>query len=289
MVFIDLEKPYDSVPRRLIWDSLESRGVSGKYIDLIRDMYVRTETSVRAPIGDTDSFPVEVRLHQGSALSPFLFAVILDELTKLIQEDLPWCLLFADDIMLVADSKMRDNDEDIQITIDGQVVPQVTKFKYLGSFVQWDGEIDSDVAHRIQTCCVIRNRLLGHCRIRNDVFRERLEVASISDKIKEGRLRWFGHVKRWQMIKPVRVVETLEEVEGRKSRGRPKITWNERIRQDLQRLHLSENMVHDRNSWRHRLRLRIYRRGFVLSYCVIMTEKENVQIEKFNGIDISCY
>ncbi|MFS7895387.1 hypothetical protein Hanom_Chr00s002805g01704911 [Helianthus anomalus] len=37
-------------------------------------------------------------------------------------------------------------------------------------------------------------------RIRNDVFRERLEVASISHKIKEGRLRWFGHVKRRQTI-----------------------------------------------------------------------------------------
>ncbi|XP_022024491.1 uncharacterized protein LOC110924806 [Helianthus annuus] len=137
MVFINLEKTYDSVPRRLIWDSLESRGVS----------------------------------------------VILDELTKLIQEALPWCLLFANDIVLVADSKQSlnvrleewraalkgrglrisrskteylycdfsgvDNDEDIQITIDGQVVPQVTKFKYLGSFVQRDGEIDSDVAHHI--------------------------------------------------------------------------------------------------------------------------------------------
>ena len=33
------------------------------------------------------------------------------------------------------------NDEDIQITTDGQVVPQVTKFKYLGSFLQRDGEI----------------------------------------------------------------------------------------------------------------------------------------------------
>ena len=42
------------------------------------------------------------------------------------------------------------NVDDTQLTIDGQVVPQVTKFKYLGSFVQTDGEIDSDVAHRIQ-------------------------------------------------------------------------------------------------------------------------------------------
>ncbi|KAF5804070.1 putative RNA-directed DNA polymerase [Helianthus annuus] len=63
MVFIDLEKAYDSVPRRLIWDSLEDRGVPSKYVDLIKDMYVETKTSVRAPVGDTDFFPVEVGLH----------------------------------------------------------------------------------------------------------------------------------------------------------------------------------------------------------------------------------
>ena len=109
MVFIDLEKAYDSVPRTLIWDSLESRGVSGKYIDLIRDTYVRTETSVRSPVGDTESFPVEVGLYQGSALSPFLFAIVLDELSKSIQEMVPWCLLFADDIVLVSERKQGLN------------------------------------------------------------------------------------------------------------------------------------------------------------------------------------
>ena len=50
MVFIDLEKAYDSVPRSLIWDSLESGGVPGKYVDLVKDMYVRTDTSVRTPV-----------------------------------------------------------------------------------------------------------------------------------------------------------------------------------------------------------------------------------------------
>ncbi|XP_022024225.1 uncharacterized protein LOC110924532 [Helianthus annuus] len=90
-------------------DRLECRGVPRKYIDIIRDMYVRSETSIRAPIGDTNFFSVEVGLHQGSALSPFLFAVVLDELSKLIQETVLWCLLFADDIVLVADSKKSLN------------------------------------------------------------------------------------------------------------------------------------------------------------------------------------
>ena len=38
MVFIDLEKAYDSIPRRVIWDSLKARGISSVYIETIRDM-----------------------------------------------------------------------------------------------------------------------------------------------------------------------------------------------------------------------------------------------------------
>ena len=83
--------------------------------------------------------------------------------------------------------------------------------------------------------------ICGHTRldrIRNESIRERLGVAIISDKIKEGRLRWYGHVKRRQMTTPVRVVETLS-VEGKRCRGRPKFTWDERIRHDLIEMHLS--------------------------------------------------
>ncbi|MFS7907600.1 hypothetical protein Hanom_Chr01g00073231 [Helianthus anomalus] len=34
--------------------SLEGGGLPGKYIDIIKDMYSGTETSVRAPVGDAD-------------------------------------------------------------------------------------------------------------------------------------------------------------------------------------------------------------------------------------------
>ncbi|KAJ0765672.1 hypothetical protein HanPI659440_Chr08g0306081 [Helianthus annuus] len=100
--------------------------------------------------------------------------------------------------------------------------------------------------------------MCGHTRldrIRNELFRERLGVASISEKIREGRLRWFGHVKRRETTTPVRVVEILT-VEGRRGRGRPKLTWDEHIRHDLLELHLSEDMVQDRTSWRHRIRVK---------------------------------
>ncbi|XP_071699533.1 secreted RxLR effector protein 78-like [Rutidosis leptorrhynchoides] len=105
MVFLDLEKAYDSVPRKLIWKTLNVRGIPSKYIRVIIDMYDGAKSCVRTPVGNTEYFSIEVGLHQGSALSPFLFALILDELSQGIQENISWCLIFADDIVLVSEQK----------------------------------------------------------------------------------------------------------------------------------------------------------------------------------------
>lgn len=109
LVFIDLEKAYDSIPRDVIWRSLEERGVSSLYVTAIQDMYSQATTCVRTPVGDTHYFPVGIGLHQGSALSPLVFAIILDVISRGIQDDVPWCMLFADDIVLVAESRGEVN------------------------------------------------------------------------------------------------------------------------------------------------------------------------------------
>ena len=62
-------------------------------------------TTVRTMGGESRAFPIAIGLHQGSALSPFLFAFLMDELTSQIQDDIPWCMLFAYDIVLVDSTK----------------------------------------------------------------------------------------------------------------------------------------------------------------------------------------
>ncbi|KAK3518950.1 hypothetical protein QTP70_016073 [Hemibagrus guttatus] len=80
-VFVDLEKAYDRVPREELWYCMRKSGVAEKYVRGVQDMYERSRTVVRCAVGQTEEFKVEVGLHQGSALSPFLFAMVMDQLS----------------------------------------------------------------------------------------------------------------------------------------------------------------------------------------------------------------
>jgi hypothetical protein len=101
MIFINLEKVYDKVTSNVMWWTLQKHKVSSKYITLINDMYDNVVTSVRTSDGDTNDFSINIGLHQGSALSPYLFALVMDEVTRDIQGGILWCILFTDDVILV--------------------------------------------------------------------------------------------------------------------------------------------------------------------------------------------
>ena len=72
-------------------------------------MYNNVVTSVCTNDGNTDYFPTKIRLHQGSALSPYLFALVMNEVIRNIQGDIPWCMLFTDDVVLVDESEAGVN------------------------------------------------------------------------------------------------------------------------------------------------------------------------------------
>ena len=205
----------------------------------------------------------------------------------------------------------ENKEEGVEVMIEGMSVPRTDRFKYLGSIIQNEGEIEDDVTHRIKAgwlrwraatgvlcdkkvplklkgkfyraairpamlygseCWAVKKaherklkaaemRMLRWAcgrtmldRIPNAVFRNELEIMPFSEKAREGRLRWFGHVRRRPDTAPVRRVESIS-VEGLRQRGRPRRTWEELVRVDLKALNLDEGMTLDRSSWRRRIRV----------------------------------
>jgi Reverse transcriptase (RNA-dependent DNA polymerase) len=63
-------------------------------------------TCVKKYDGESDTFSIKIGLHQGSTLSPYIFTLVMDEITKDIQGDIPWCMLFADDVVLIDESRI---------------------------------------------------------------------------------------------------------------------------------------------------------------------------------------
>ena len=60
---------------------------------------------MRSAAGERNSFGVEVGLHQGSAISPYLFLLLMDVLTQDVRKDVPGPMMFADDIVLCGDDE----------------------------------------------------------------------------------------------------------------------------------------------------------------------------------------
>ncbi|KAK3507203.1 hypothetical protein QTP70_010209 [Hemibagrus guttatus] len=164
----DLEKAYDRVSREELWYCMRKSGVAEKYVRVVQDMYERSRTVVSCAVSQTEEFKVEVGLHQGSALSPFLFAMVMDWLSE---EVIQKCtMMFADDIVICSESReqVEENLERWRFALDrrgmkvsrskteymcvneregsgtvrlqSEEVKKVQEFKYLGSTVQSNGE-----------------------------------------------------------------------------------------------------------------------------------------------------
>ncbi|KAK3538370.1 hypothetical protein QTP86_000563 [Hemibagrus guttatus] len=286
-VFVDLEKAYDRVPREELWYCMRKSGVAEKYVRVVQDMYERSRTVVRCAVGQTEEFKVEVGLHQGSALSPFLFAIVMDQLSEEVRQESPWTMMFADDIVICSESReqveenlerwrfalerrgmkvsrskteymcVNEREGSGTVRLQGEEVKKVQEFKYLGSTVQSNGECAKEVKKQVQAgwngwrkvsgvLCdrkisarikgkvyrtVVRPAMLygletvslrkrqeselevaelkmlrfsfGVTRldkIRNEYIRGTAHVGRLGDKVREARLRWFGHVQRRESV-----------------------------------------------------------------------------------------
>ncbi|EYC32637.1 hypothetical protein Y032_0002g1009 [Ancylostoma ceylanicum] len=90
-------------------------------------------------------------------------------------------------------------------------------------------------------------------RIRNEKIRERFGIVPIAGKLRETRLRWYGHVLRADEDTICKVGLDLE-VPGKRPKGRPKQGWLDTLHADLKHVGVHPDQAHDRAKWRQKIR-----------------------------------
>ncbi|XP_037787377.1 uncharacterized protein LOC119582936 [Penaeus monodon] len=189
-LFIDLEKAYDRVPRQEVWRCMRKRGVTEKYVRMIQETYKNVTTKVRQ-------------------IEPL------------------WCILYADDIVLVAETKQEiqkmegwrtalesrglkisrkkteyftmdtEGDQQSTIQIDGLNLKRVDHSMTCGIEIAPLRKVEErklDVAEMKMLRWMVRVTKMD-C-IRNNCIRGSLKVTEISKNIQESRLRWYRHLLR---------------------------------------------------------------------------------------------
>ena len=88
-------------------------------------------------------------------------------------------------------------------------------------------------------------------RERSENIRKKLGVNDINEKVREIRMRWYGHVMRMEDVNPVR--EIMEkQFEGTRPRGRPRGRWKDNVRKDMDHFQVSMKDAEDRVLWRRK-------------------------------------
>jgi len=77
-------------------------GVEEWLLSAVMSMYTDVKTDVRTVYGNSSGFGVKVGMHQGSSLSPLLFVIVIEAISREFIVALPWELLYVDDLVVIA-------------------------------------------------------------------------------------------------------------------------------------------------------------------------------------------
>lgn len=122
LAFLDIKSAYDTVDHRYIWKALETTAPKA-LIYLLQNLFDKVHVEVLLNNATSFRFSPSTGVLQGSIFSPFLYSIYINELPKLVRpQPLPQdistiqlaplinCLLYADDVVLIAD---KDNVNDL--------------------------------------------------------------------------------------------------------------------------------------------------------------------------------
>ena len=102
MCFVDMEKAFDRLPRKVIEWAMGKKGLSEVMVRAVISLYNGAKIRVRVGSAYSKEFKVKVGVHQGSVLSPLLLALVVNVITENARRGVVKELLYADDLVLMS-------------------------------------------------------------------------------------------------------------------------------------------------------------------------------------------
>ena len=102
--FVDLEKAFDHVSRRILCWAMRKLRIDEWIIQIVQSMHDNGHSKVRITSSYSNPINVLVGVHQGSVLNPSLFIIVMKALSRDFRTGWPWELLYANDLVIVAES-----------------------------------------------------------------------------------------------------------------------------------------------------------------------------------------
>ena len=90
-------------------------------------------------------------------------------------------------------------------------------------------------------------------KIRNEHIRNTVKVERLGMKMREGGLRWYGHVMRRDQEYVRRKMMEME-LPGKRRRRKPKRRFLDVVKEDMEEVGAKETDVEDRKMWRMMIR-----------------------------------
>lgn len=189
IVFIDLEKAYDNIPLKPLFNILTRTDLKKTYIRAIYNIYKNPQSLVKIKNTFSEPFRVTKGLKQGCCLSPTLFKIYIQEALQKwrrkctdmgikIGNNYLSTLFFADDQILIANCEedvdymlrklkdeyeqvgmrmnltkteyLRIGKEDEDPELQLRQIRKCEEYKYLGSILSNKGSSERDIRYRVQ-------------------------------------------------------------------------------------------------------------------------------------------
>ena len=84
--FVDFSKAFDKVPRDILLQKLQNKGINGRIFDIIKSLYMEDTASVKIGKKFSEPFETNIGVRQGCVLSSLLFNIFLSDLEALLHD-----------------------------------------------------------------------------------------------------------------------------------------------------------------------------------------------------------